>query len=345
MISLDSIINSLKETIILFDKKTKITYVNKTGEELLRKSLKGILGKRLPQVLKEKEPISSLIKKTIIEGRSFRGKSVTLNTGQIINIDFNLSPFYVNGKIEGSILSISENININEREDYHFDTIDYLLGTIAHEIKNPLGGIKGAAQLLRNKTQDVRIDDCVDMIIRETDRLNSILQDYLILCKKPSFNPVNIHEVMEKALAIMNVPIQKAGITLKRLYDPSLPQVKGDEGKLLQVFLNIIKNAVESMSKGGVLEISTCLSKELFGEHGRIKRMALISIKDTGKGISENDIQKIFIPFYTKKKSGIGIGLAFSKKIIKDHGGFIKVKSQRNKGTCFYIYLPFEHNG
>jgi len=99
------------------------------------------------------------------------------------------------------------------------------------------------------------------------------------------------------------------------------------------------------MSKGGVLEISTCLSKELFGEHGRIKRMALISIKDTGKGISENDIQKIFIPFYTKKKSGIGIGLAFSKKIIKDHGGFIKVKSQRNKGTCFYIYLPFEHNG
>lgn len=345
MSSLDSIINSLEETIILFDKKTKINYVNKSGEELLRKSSKDILGKRLPQILNEKESISPLIKKTIIEGRTFRGKSATLNTGQIINIDFNLSPFFTNGKIEGAILSISENINITGREDYDFDSIDYLLGSIAHEIKNPLGGIKGAAQLLRNKTQDVCIDEYVDMIIKETDRLNSILQDYLTVCKNPSFNPVNIHEVMEKALAIMNIAIQKAGITLKRLYDPSLPQVKGDEGKLLQVFLNIIKNAVESMKKGGKLEVSTYPSKELFGEHGKIKRMALVSIKDTGKGISGYDLQEIFIPFYTKKKQGTGIGLAFSKKIIKDHGGFIKVKSQKNKGTCFYIYLPFEHNG
>ncbi len=345
MISPDSIINSLEETIILFDKKAKIIFVNKAGEELFQKSLKDILGKRLSQLLKGKEPVSPLIRKTIIEGRSFRGKSVNLNTGQIINIDFNLSPFFENGKTEGAILSISENININEREDHNLDTIDYMLGTIAHEIKNPLGGIKGAAQLLRNKTQDVRIDDYVDMIIRETDRLNSILQDYLVVCKKPSFNPVNIHEVMEKAISIMHAPIQKAGITLKRLYDPSLPQVKGDEGKLLQVFLNIIKNAVESMKKGGGIEISTSPSKELFGDHGRIKRMALISIKDTGKGISEDEIQKIFIPFYTKKKTGTGIGLALSKKIVKDHGGFIKVKSLRNKGTCFHIYLPFEHYG
>lgn len=345
MFSTDSIINSLEETIVLFDRKNRIMYLNKTGEELFRKSSKDIIGKRLSQIIPRDKIISPLIKKTISGGGSFRSKAVTLTIGQPVNLDFNLSPYFTEDKIDGAVLSISRNIDIADREDYDFDSMVYLLGSIAHEIKNPLGGIKGAAQLLRHKTQDVCIDEYVDMIIRETDRLNSILQGYLTTCKKPSFNPVNIHEIIEKALSVMNAPMKKTGIVLKRLYDPSLPHVRGDEGKLLQVLLNIIKNAVESMKKGDRLEVSTHPSKELFGEHGRIKRMALVSIKDTGKGITGKDLEKIFIPFYTKKKTGTGIGLAFSKKIIKDHGGFIRVKSQKNKGTCFLIYLPFEDHG
>lgn len=345
MISLDAIINSLEEAVILFDKSARIVYLNKTAEELLGKSSKDILKKKWAEILEGERKIAPLIRKSIHESRSFKVKSVNLNAGRTINADFQLSPFFHNGKIEGAVLSISENINISEREDYEFDPMVYLIGSIAHEIKNPLGGIKGAAQLLRNKTRDESVDEYVDLIIRETDRLNLILRDYLTLCKKPAFNPVNIHEVMEQALSIMDVPIKKAAIALKRSYDPSLPQVRGDEAKLLQVFLNIIKNSIESMDKGGRLEVSTSPSKESVREEGRIKRWALISLKDTGRGISEKDLQKIFIPFYTKKKDGTGIGLALSKKIIKDHGGLIKVKSQLHKGTSFFIYVPFEHNG
>jgi len=347
MISLDALMNSLKETIILFDKKTEITFINKSGEELLRKSSKDITGKKLLQIFHSEKTISPLIKKTIREGRSLRGKSVVMNIGHPINIDFSLSPFFVNDKIDGAILSISENIHITDREDYDydFDSAVYLLGTIAHEIKNPLAGIKGAAQLLGNISQDESINEYINLIIRETDRLNSILQDYLTICKNPSLHPVNIHEVLEKALSIMNIPVLKAGLSLKRMYDPSLPQIQGDEAKLLQVFLNIIKNAVESMKKGGRLEITTSPSRESFIDHGRIKRWVLISIKDTGKGIPEKDLNRIFLPFYTKKKSGTGIGLSFSKKVIKDHGGFIKVESQINKGTVFHLYMPFEYNG
>jgi two-component system nitrogen regulation sensor histidine kinase GlnL len=341
-ITLDAIINSLEEAIILFDKSARILYLNKTAEELLGKSSKDILKKKFSEILDGERVVAPLIKKAIHEARSFKIKSVSLNAGRMINADFHLSPFFSNGKIEGAVLSISENINISEREDYDFDPMVYLIGSIAHEIKNPLGGIKGAAQLLRNRTQNASIDEYVDLIIRETDRLNLILHDYLTLCKKPVSNPVNIHEVMEQALSIMDIPIRKAGISLKRSYDPSLPQVRGDEAKLLQVFLNIIKNGIESMKKGGRLEVSTSPSKESVREGGRIKRWALISVKDTGRGMSEKDLQKIFIPFYTKKKGGIGIGLALSKKIIKDHGGLIKAKSQVNKGTSFFIYIPFE---
>ncbi len=347
MIPPDTLINSLKETIILFDKKSKITFINKSGEELLGKSSKDITGKKLLQIFNSEKTISPLIRKTIRDGRSLRGKSVSLNIGHPINIDFSLSPFFVNDKIDGAILSISENINITDREDYdyEFDSAVYLLGTIAHEIKNPLGGIKGAAQLLRNISQDAGISEYTNLIIRETDRLNAILQDYLTICKTPSLHPVNIHEVLEKSLAILHIPLLKTGITLKRMYDPSLPQIQGDEAKLLQVFLNIIKNAVESMNKGGRLEIKTSPSKESFIDRGKIKRWVQISIKDTGKGIPEKDLKKIFLPFYTKKKTGTGIGLAVSKKIIKDHGGFITVESQVNKGTVFHLYMPFGQNG
>ncbi len=345
MISPDAIINSLKETIIVFDTKAKITYINKSGEELLRKSSKDITGKKLLQIFNSEKTISPLIRKTIRDGRSLRGKSVSLNIGHPINIDFSLSPFFINDTIGGAILSISENINIADMEDYDFDSAIYLLGTIAHEIKNPLGGIKGAAQLLRNNAQSEGIHEYINLIIRETDRLNSILQDYLTICKSPSLHPVNIHEVIEQALAIMSVPLRKTGITLKKTYDPSLPHIQGDEAKLLQVFLNIIKNAVEAMKKGGRLEITTSPSRESFIDHGKIKRWILISIKDTGKGIPSKELKKIFLPLYTKKKSGTGIGLAVSRKIIKDHGGFIKTESQINKGTVFHLYMPFGQHG
>lgn len=345
MILFEALINSLKETIILFDKKTTIIFINKSGEELLRKSSKDITGKKILQIFHSDKTISPLLKKTINEGRSLKGKSVSLDIGHPINIDFSLSPFFVNDRIDGAILSISENIHIPDREDYDFDSAVYLLGTIAHEIKNPLAGIKGAAQLLCNVAGEKHTHEYINLIIRETDRLNSILQDYLTICKNPSLHPVNIHEVLEKALNIMNVPLLKAEIVLKRIYDPSLPPIQGDEAKLLQVFLNIIKNAVESMRKGGRLEITTSPSRESFIDHGKIKRWFLISIKDTGKGIPEEDLSKIFLPFYTKKKSGTGIGLSFSKKVIKDHGGFIKVESQISKGTIFHLYMPFEYNG
>lgn len=341
MFPFEALINSIEDAIVLFDRKAVIKFVNRTGEELLGKSLKEVTWKKFKELFPEEKTIVGLIRKSISEERSFSGRGVNINIGRMINADFNISPFFVQGETQGAVLSLKENIAIAEREDYQFDSLIYLLGALAHEIKNPLGGIKGAAQLLREKTQTEGIAEYTNLIIKETDRLNSVLQNYLTICKKPSFHSLNIHEVLEKALSIMDIPMKDKGIILQKTYDLSLPRVMGDEGKLLQVFLNIIKNAIEAMKKGGRLTVLTGVSREYVRQKGKPKRWAVTSVKDTGGGIPSGDIPKIFLPFYTKKKHGTGIGLALSKKIILDHKGFIKVESHEGKGAAFNIYIPF----
>lgn len=340
-----ALINCLEDAILLLDKKCIVSFINKSGEEFFGRSSREIVGRKLAELFPDAMAIAKLSRKAIRESRSFSAKEVETKINGASMADFSISPFFIEGKCEGVLLSISEHLSIVEKEDTSFDSLVYLLGSIAHEIKNPLGGINGAAQLLKKKLSEEN-EDCaeyLDLIIRETGRLNAVLQSYLTMSRKPVLHPVNIHEVLEKAISIMNISFKNVTITVQRLYDPSLPKVLGDEGKLLQVFVNIIKNAIEAMPRGGRLTLATKPSGEYVVQNGQAKKWAVISLSDTGKGIPRDEIHKIFLPFYTKKKKGTGLGLALSKKIIKDHNGFIRVESHPHlqKGTVFTIYIPF----
>ena len=346
----EALINSLSEAVLLLDKGNTITFINKTGEEFFGRSHQEIIGKRLSELYPGSAVISRLARKAMKELRSFSAKDVEAKIAGISRVDLDISPFIVDDRCRGVLLSIRENVSIAEREDFSFDSVIYLLGSIAHEIKNPLGGIKGSAQLLRKKLLDSRAEssaaddahEYLGLIIRETDRLDTVLQNYLTMSRKPVLQKVNIHEVIEKAISIMHLSLENAKISLQRFYDPSLPKVVGDGSKLLQVILNIIKNGIEAMPKGGILSVTTKPSVEHVVQNGRVKRWAVVSIGDTGKGIPKGEIQKIFLPFYTRKKKGTGLGLALSKKIIKDHNGLIRVeRPDSGKGTIFHVYIPF----
>jgi len=347
---LETLINSLSEAILFLDNNNTIVFVNKTGEEFLGRSHQEIIGVRLTDLYPGAKTIARLARKAVKELRSFSAKDVEVKIDGISSVDIDITPYLAEDKCGGVLLSIRENLSIAEREDSAFDSLVYLLGTIAHEIKNPLGGIKGAAQLLKEKllkgNAQVHVgadaaDEYINLIIRETDRLNTVLQNYLTMSRRPALQEMNVHEILEKAISIMGVLLKNVNISLHRVYDPSLPRVIGDGGKLLQVFLNIIKNGVEAMPRGGSLSIATKPSPEYAVQHGQIKRWAMVSFRDTGKGVPKHEMQKIFLPFYTKKKRGTGLGLALSKKIIKDHNGFIRVeRPESGKGTVFHIYIP-----
>ncbi len=155
---------------------------------------------------------------------------------------------------------------------------------------------------------------------------------------------LNLHSVLDESLTLMAPEIKRLKLKVKREYDPSVPELEGDESSLQGVFLNLIKNAVESMSHGGVLTLGTGIPSDFLystikTEKGK-KTMLAVTISDSGSGIEPDALKDIFNPFYSTKGGGLGLGLALSLKVIEEHGGTIKVDSEPGKGTTFTVYLP-----
>ncbi len=353
----EAIINNIEESIFLFDIEGKLIFLNKAAEEFVGSPESLVYKKHYSELFNQLNDVVILVQKTLIEGRLFNCKDISIESEQNIKIDLYLYPFYSNNRLDGVIVCIRQNSSLIERaDDYHFDSLLFLLATIAHEIKNPLSGIKGAAQLLKNEIVNNEARQYIDIIIKETDRLNRILYDYLSISRKPVFNEVNIHEVLEHAMKIMEPIIKEKKIIIYKSYDPSLPNIRGDAGKLLQVFINLIKNSIESMEDSRRSKRFSIFTKpaneyvilydSYYTNNSHLKpkkqRWIIISFEDTGKGILHQELKKIFLPFYSKKKGGTGLGLALSQKIIKDHGGVIMAKTKKsNKGAIFNVYLPF----
>lgn len=354
-VSHEAVMNSLDEAILVFDPSCRVIQLNRAAEELLIKGQRGITRRHVDEIFGGKGEIALMVGKTLSEGRSFNAKEVEIDIGRSLNADMTLCPLYAGNSLLGAILTLRENPTIPVREDYQFDSMLYMLGTLAHEIKNPLSGIKGAAQLLQREGASHERAEGVELILKEVDRLDAVLQGYLTMTRKPVCNPLNIHEVVEHALKVLDPLIRERQIVTAKSYDPSLPLITGDESKLLQVFINIVKNAVEAMEgvrRKRILTVTTRPSDAYMVIHEGgapgsepsrtvTQRWLVVMIRDTGVGIAKEAAGKVFLPFYTDKRRGSGLGLSLSQKIVKDHGGIIRVRSEAGRGTVFSVHLPY----
>jgi len=206
---------------------------------------------------------------------------------------------------------------------------------IAHEIRNPLGSIKGAAQYLKTEAASEEQKNLLDIIIEESNRLNAAVHQFLDYARpyQLKLKAQNINVVIQRAISIIAANELAENINMVRELNHNLPEVEIDEQQFLQVILNIALNAIEAMPQGGTLTFRT--SNIDTGSEGAIS----ITIRDTGPGISAEEIKNIVKPFYTTKKRGVGLGLAICQKIIKEHSGLIRVKSIPGQGTVFFIKL------
>jgi two-component system nitrogen regulation sensor histidine kinase GlnL len=214
---------------------------------------------------------------------------------------------------------------------------------LAHEIRNPLGGIKGAAQLLRAALSDPEQIRCTEIIVREVERLDGLVEQLRTLSTPPRLQrgPVNIHRVLNDVLSLQRQAPSFGTIDLRIEFDPSLPAVHGDSAQLTQVFLNLFKNAVEALDGHGTLTVATRIETRYHVRRSSGRNQFLsVMISDDGPGIPEQDQENLFAPFFTTKARGTGLGLALCHRIVSEHGGTIANEPRPGGGARFRVTLP-----
>jgi two-component system, NtrC family, nitrogen regulation sensor histidine kinase GlnL len=222
-----------------------------------------------------------------------------------------------------------------------------LAAGVAHEVRNPLVGIRAAAQLLEGEPEfPASLREFTGIIIRQVDRLNRIVDELLTFAGQRPLRrqPCNVNQILEEALRLEESMLQGGRVAVVRRYDPEVPAVTGDPDRLLQVFLNVVRNGVEAMAgAGGELMVRTRFERVAPQCGGGPAAVAEVS--DRGPGIPLEVQQQIFNPFFTTKDTGTGLGLPISVRIVEEHGGTVEVQSRMGEGSTFRILLPLAEGG
>jgi signal transduction histidine kinase len=214
---------------------------------------------------------------------------------------------------------------------------------LAHEIRNPLAGIKGAAQYLQALDAEPEELEFLDVIVSETDRLNAVVSSFLDYARHFNLNrePCSLNDLVDQVLSLIHAEGLPAGVELSTSMDPDLPELPVDGLKLRQVFLNLLRNALQALPDGGRVHVSSYL--------GRMKSTGLpavvVAVSDDGGGVPAQNLEKLFVPFYTTKVKGTGLGLPICQRIVRAHLGELNVESQPGAGATFYVRIPTPASG
>jgi two-component system nitrogen regulation sensor histidine kinase GlnL len=328
---------------VVVDADSIIQYVNPAAETLL--GISGILlaGGHVDQVFERSPELLAAIRtarlsqETVIEYEL----DVVVNGHPPIRLGCSISP--LDAPQEGVLLelrAVDPQLRIARLEQARLqqEANRELLRNLAHEIKNPLGGIRGAAQLLEHELPRESLREYTQVIIKESDRLQSLMERLLTPHRTPRFGAVNIHEVLERvrSLILAETP---SGIKLRRDYDISLPEIRGDSEQLIQAVLNVARNAVQAMHGQGEIIFRTRVARQITLESRRHKLGLRVEIIDNGPGIPDEIREQIFYPLVSGREGGSGLGLAVAQTLVAQNHGTIDCESQPGR-TVFYIFLP-----
>jgi len=351
--SLKEIIYAFPEGVMVLNRDLCINIFNSALEELTGFSFNQVKGRSILDIFFGNPDLIEVVKKAMDSGITFSNyeTSHVKRDKSRIPVSITASPLLNNkGKPKGLVVIIRDISIIKELEERaanlgKMQISRTLVAGMVHEIRNPLGGIRGAAQLLLEEIKGNKEQrEYINIIIQEVERLSRLTDSLMELTthKKLPLEPCNIHSILDQVLVLEKAKGESNGITFNRVYDPSLPEISASRDRLFQVFYNIIKNSLEELGEKGSITLRTKFSQEYhpISKDFATKQYILVEIQDTGKGIAPEIKKSLFTPFCTTKPKGIGLGLALSLKIIEEHNGFIKVESEEGRGTIFKIYLP-----
>ena len=340
------ILDTLNSSVLRLDSKRRISYVNAAGEALFESSAASLCGRRFDSLLSQLEP-SSILTKLTLDSIAFTEHEavITLASGKSMIADYSIYPFGnqpQDGEIVLEIRPLERQAQFaqDELNQLQQQATQQLARGLAHEINNPLGGIRGAAQLLQKALDRPEWSEYTEVIISEVDRLQLLTNKMLGPASKLQCKPVNILEVLEHIRKIVHAA-EPDRITIQRDYDPSIPELMADRDLLIQVFLNIARNAVQAIDGTGEITFRTRVGRQFTIGQITHPLVVQVDITDSGHGIPPGLGETIFLPMITSKPEGSGLGLPIAQDIISRHGGTIHLQST-DCGTTFSTILPME---
>ncbi len=347
------ILDHLNGAILLFDRDLILTYLNPAGEILLADSARHLVGLDAFELFKTSDPALLMnLQQCLTMAEPLVDRELTLDRmNHSVTINFSATPLLKNEQVNEILVELQQvdnhlRISKEERLLSQQNTARLLVRGLAHEIKNPLGGLRGAAQLLDLELTDPELKEYTRIIIAESDRLQGLMDKMLGPNKLPNKKSINIHEVLERVRQLVQVE-SSGSISIKTDYDPSIPEILADKDQLIQAILNIAKNAVQALNGEGNIIIKTRIHRQVTIGRKRYKLAVKCDIIDNGPGIDTDMMNQIFYPMITGRADGTGLGLSIAQALINQHNGLIECNSEPGN-TVFSIFLPIitqEENG
>jgi two-component system nitrogen regulation sensor histidine kinase GlnL len=343
------LLDALQTAIVVLDKNMNILFVNAGAENVLGLSNSHVMGQAMQNCFEELNGTVESIENATRENKNITQREAhwVLSQGQEVIVDFSVAGGENKDYILLEINPKDRLLKISREEAWlaSHETTSHMVRSMAHEIKNPLGGIRGAAQLLDRELENQKdLREYISVIIEETDRLRSLTDRMLGPSNPVEHTELNVHQVLERVLSVLAIE-SDGRVHIQRDYDPSIPELIGDSEQLIQAFLNIARNALQALTEHEVQNGQIIFRTRIRNRYTIAKqthKLALeCSIIDNGPGIPNAILENIFYPMITGRAKGTGLGLAISQKLVARHNGIIECDSKPGR-TAFTTFIPLD---
>lgn len=343
----ETLLDSLTTAVLWLDGSQRLRYLNPAAQDLLALSPRTALGAALGEILPQARTFHHGLQAAREQAQPYTHRELVLVVGldppHVVTVDCTITPLDATGELLVELVPLDRHLLISREEALvaQQQTRRALVQGLAHEIKNPLGGLRGAAQLLQRSLANPALAEYTDIIIREADRLRSLVDTLLGPGRAPRFRPTNIHELLEHVAALAVAEAPKT-LRLQRDYDPSIPEVQADPDQLIQVLLNLLRNAVQALNGHGTVLLRTRTLRQYTIGHTRHRLVLRVDVEDGGPGIPPALQERLFFPLVSGRAEGTGLGLSIAQDIVVRHRGLIECESRPGR-TVFSVVLPLEN--
>jgi two-component system nitrogen regulation sensor histidine kinase GlnL len=335
----------LTTAVAVLDGDLKVSYLNPAAETVFALSQRNVAGHPFAELFVDGRTFGEKLSRALADVRGFVDQELTLTRPGYEPLHLNCVVTPVDMSTAALLIEfrhIEQQLRI-ERETQRLTQHEAnreLIRNLAHEIKNPLGGIRGSAQLLERELDRPDLREYTQVIIKEADRLQVLMDRLLTPHRRPQVSTVNIHEVCERVRTLILAEFPE-GVQIVRDYDASLPDLQGDREQLIQAVLNVVRNAAQAMNGRGTIELRTRVARQVTLAKTRHKLALELQVVDNGPGIPAAILDRIFYPLVSGREGGSGLGLTLAQTFVQHHHGVIEVESEPGR-TCFHIMLPLQ---